>query len=152
MAINEFKLKNLSNSKEISFHWGKSVRDNITVNNISINKPGASADNNFSANFGGFKRLISVDFALYNDGTDKSSDGSSIITLSQQIDFIQETILQGVGGSDSIQDVSFQITVYRDATAKTYTGVIESLDLNADPEQAGTIIFGSLTLQQAAQN
>ena len=100
------------------------------------------------ANFGGFKRIITVDFALFNDGTDKSTSSDSIITLRQQKEFLQETVIQGVGSGDSQADVTYTLTIYEDSTTKTYTGGIEDISIRAEPGTEGTLLRGTLNLLQ----
>lgn len=147
MVKNEFKLVNNSNNKGIKFAWANNVVDNVSINNISFNIPGGASADNFIANFGGFKRLITIDFVLQNDGTDKSIDGDNIITLSQQWDYLLDTIIQGKSGSGAYFDVLYSLTIYRDGSPnKSYTGGIDDISLIGNPATSGTLINGSLTL------
>lgn len=150
--INQFKLERLNSAgtsvKGIKFHFGSTNSDNITFNNISFAQPNASADNNYISNLGGFKRLVSIDFALFNDGTDKSTDSSSKVTLTQQISNLMASdgILQGKASGESLSDVTFRLTVYEDGASLTYNGVLEDFTLDKSSSN-GNIVRGSLTLQ-----
>src|SRR6056297_1351916 len=145
MVINEFKITNNSNNKTLKFHYAASVQDSISVNNVSFAIPGQSSSDNFVANFGGFKDLVTIDFILFNDGTDKSDDSSSIITLKQQRDYLKNVIIQGKGSGDSQSDVNYTIVYYTPDGSSNETGGIESVDINSDTKASnqyrGTIIL-----------
>lgn len=145
-VINQFKLKNNSNNKEIKFHWAESVNTNITINNVTLDAAGQTSDNNYVSNFGGFKRLKIVDFALFNDGSDKSTDASSIVTLTQQKDFLLDEVVEGTAIGDSVSDITYTLTTYSDGTTSTITGGIDNISVDEAPSNAGTIIRGTVTL------
>ena len=141
MGVNEFKLERLNSSnvsqKGIKFLIASGLGDNITVNNISFAQPGSTSDNNFSQNWGGFKRLISVDAILHDDGTDKSTDGSSKITLTQQHDH-----LMGPGGViqvGSAVDFKYRTTIYMNGASKTITGSVEDISIRADTSNSNIL-------------
>ena len=69
-SVNQFKIENLSNSKGLIFHSAQAVGDNVTLQNATFSVGGASSQQNFGRNFGGFKRLISINFELRDDGPD----------------------------------------------------------------------------------
>ncbi len=125
--VNEFKLVNDNTSKGIKFMFAQGYGDNITVNNIVIPAAGKSSDNNFVRNYGGFKRIIRVDFTLYNDGTDKSTDSSSKVSLSAQRKHLMDGdgVIQGNLTGQS--DVTYTVTLYEDGASNTYTGGIEDI-------------------------
>lgn len=144
MVVNQFQIVNNDNSTGIKFHWADAYGDSITINNISVQQPGASASSNYSRNWGGFKRLISVDFVLFSDGsTDKSTDGSTKITLSQQQDHLMDTVVQGNNGTQS--DVTYTVTIYRDGATKTFTGSLEDISIRASTSESN-MLRGSLNL------
>ncbi len=145
-VVNQFQIVNNDNSTGLKFHFANGVNDNITIYNLSFQLPGASASSNYSRNWGGFKRLITIDFVLTNDGTDKSTDGSSKITLSQQQDHLMETVIQG--NSTGTTNVSYTITIYRDGATKTYTGSIEDITINWTNSEANQM-GGTLNLFEA---
>ena len=144
MVVNEFKIVNNDSVKGLKFHWGEVVADNITINNVTIAAAGQSSTANFATNFGGFRRLITVDFTLFNDGTDKSTDLSSKITLTQQWDHLMDTVVQGFSTAQS--NVTFTLTTFSDGASRTYNGVLEDINLNGDPRTGGNKIEGILTL------
>lgn len=141
-VVNQFKLVNNSNSKGIKFLTATAVSDNITINNIKFATPGAAASSNYSANWGGFQRLISVTATLHSDGvTDKSTDASSKITLIQQKQHLMNSggVIQGTGGSDAQSDVRWTVTLYMSGTTETITGTIEDFTINGDTGSATTL-------------
>ena len=144
--VNSFQIVNNSNSKGIKFHYITSYNDSVVVNNISFLQAGSNAASNFIANFGGFRRIIGVEFVLFDDGTDKSTSAESIVTLTQQRDFLMESVLQGTGGGDSQSDVTYTLTIFENGITKTFTGGVEDMSLNASPGTAGNRLFGTLNL------
>lgn len=148
MVIGQYRLTNNSNSKGIKFHYARGVNQSVTIQNIKIKSPGNPASSNYAANWGGFDRIISVEFVLRNDGTDKSTNGSSKVTLSQQEDFLLDEIIQGDNGVQS--NVSYTLRIYRDGAAKTYTGVVEDISLNSDISGDSTQITGTLNFYEAS--
>lgn len=149
MAINEFKIENLSNAKGLKFHSAQSVSDSLSVNNVSLPLAGQDTTKSFIRNFGGFVRIITVNFMLTNDGTDKSTDGSNIITLSQQRDYLNASggVIQGVGAGDKQFDVKYRLTLYEDGATKTLIGSVEDLSFNNDVNEAN-IVRGSINFSE----
>jgi len=145
--VDQFKIVNNNNSRGLKFHFAQGYQDNVTINNVAFAQPGQAASQNFGANFGGFNRFINVDFVLHNDGTDKSTDGASKITLSQQIDYLMDDIIQGQ--STGFSNVRFTLTIYRDSSTKTYIGVVEDVTINGDTND-GNFVRGSIRLRQTA--
>ena len=141
--INQFKIVNLDNNKGLKFHYAESFGNNITINSVSIPAAGQAASQNYVANFGGFKQIINVSFVLFNDGTDKSTDASNKIKLSEQEDHLLDNVIQG--NSTGQSNVTYQVTVWRDGLAKTYEGMIEDVSTNATENPL--IMVGSFNLQ-----
>ena len=79
-----------------------------------------------------------------NDGSDKSTDASSKVTLSDQWDHLMDDVIQG--NSTAQSSVTYTVTLYRDGATKTYTGVIE--DINVTGGQKGTVLTGSFNLTE----
>jgi len=148
MAVNQFKLVNNSSNKGIKFHYAEGFGDNITISNVSVQNPSQSASNNYARNWGGFKRILSVQFVLANDGTDKSTDGSSKVTLTAQHDHVMDTIIQVPGAGDSVSDITYTMTVWMDGAAKTYTGALEDISINGSNAN-GNQLAGSFNLFEA---
>lgn len=143
--LNQFKIVNNDNSKGLKFAWAEGFGDSITINNITIPSAGQDASQNYVANFGGFKRIIRVDFVLQNDGTDKSTDGSSKITLSQQADHLMDTGGVVQGNSTGQYNVTYTVTIYRDGATKEYTGGVEDISVDWDSSN-GILMKGSFNL------
>jgi|SRR6056297_2584286 len=145
MATNQFKIVNNSNSKGLKFLSATALTDNITINNVSIASAGQQSSQNFSRNYGGFKRLITVNFILNNDGTDKSTDASSKVTLSEQQDHLlgDDGVIQGVGVGDTQSDIKYTLTIYRDGATTDLTGNVEDISLNYGGQESN-ILQGSL--------
>lgn len=148
MVVNQFKLVNNSNNKGIKFHFAEGFNDNITISNVSVQNASSTSGTNYSRNWGGFKRIINVSFVLYNDGTDKSTDGSNKITLTQQHDHLMETIVQGTGSGDSVPDITYTATIWMDGAAKTYTGSLEDINISGRKDSANQL-SGSFNIFEA---
>lgn len=148
-SINQSYLKNKENNKLLKFYNSSRVSDNITINNIFFSLPENTVDSNFGGNFGGFNNLISVDFMLFNDGTDKSGDASSIITLKQQKEYLKNTIIQGKG-SGTYSDVKFELSIWTSDGNDVYTGIMEDITLAQDAGREANVIRGTLTLQRTS--
>lgn len=150
-VVNQFKLVNNSNNKGIKFLTATAISDNITVNNIKFASAGAAASSNYSANWGGFQRLISVTATLHSDGTtDKSTDASSKVSLIEQKQHLMNAtgVIQGTGGSDSQSDVKWTVTLYISGTSETIVGTIEDFTVSGDPS-ASTILTCTFNLFEA---
>jgi len=89
-----------------------------------------------------------VEFILTNDSTDKSTTGASIITLSQQRDFLMATdgVIQGVLVSEQQFDVKYTLTIFEDGATKDFTGTVEDITLNNDISNEANIVRGTLNL------
>lgn len=127
--VDQFRIVNNDNSKGLKFHYAESFGDAITINNVSVAAPGQSASQNFIRNFGGFKRIINVDFMLFNDGTDKSTDASSKITLSQQRKHLQGDTGVIQGNSTGQSSVTYTVSIFEDGAITEYTGGIEDINV-----------------------
>jgi len=147
--VNEYKIVNNSNSSGIKFHFARNSTDSISVQNINIKQPGKSADNNYSRNWGGFDRIISVDFVLANDGSDKSTDAASKVTIASQKNYLMENVVQGVGGGDSVSDITYTLTLFEDGASKTYTGTIENISCKWGSDGESNFYTGSISFYQA---
>jgi hypothetical protein len=142
-VINQFKLVNNDNSKGIKFHYAKGVKDNITISNVTVQQTGKTASDNYARNWGGFKRIISVDFVLKNDGSDKSTAGDSIVTLNQQWDYLMDQVIQG--NLNGAQNVTYTATIYIEGATKTYTGAIEDITIGENQGDSNSLA-GSFNL------
>ena len=82
------------------FTGANNVTDRHSAPNTTINAPGQGSGETTTFNLGGLQRFFGFDFALINDGTDKS-DGthtSTVITIDQQYDYLKNTFLSGGTG------------------------------------------------------
>lgn len=147
MAVvqDKFRLTNNDNSKGIKFHWAGNVSDRVQPNIISIPLAGSDSSQNLVFNLGGFKRIISLDFRLLDNGEDKSTSTDSIVTVIDQWDFLIDTVLQGqTSGQEA---VSFTLQIWRgtdETPAKTYNGYLEDLGVNpidGTPYVNGSLVF-----------
>jgi hypothetical protein len=143
--VNQFKLVNNDTSKGIKFMFAQGYGDDITVNNIVIPATGQSSDKNFVRNYGGFKRLIRVDFSLYNDGTDKSTDSSNKVSLSAQRKHIMDSAGVIQGNSTGQSSVTYTVTLWEDGAANTYVGGIENVNCSFAGDNA-MVLTGSFNL------
>ena len=143
--VNEFKLVNNDNSKGIKFMFAQGYGDNITINNVVIPAAGQSSDNNFVRNYGGFKRIIRVDFTLYNDGSDKSTDASSKVSLSEQRKHLMDSSGVIQGDSTGQSNVTYTVTLYEDGASTTYTGGVEDITCDFAGDNA-MVLSGSFNL------
>jgi hypothetical protein len=150
MVVNQFKIENLSNGKGLKFHSASRVGDALSIKNVDV-AFGGQSNQNYSRNFGGFSRIISVDFRLNNDGTDKSTDASNIITLSQQEDYLMgpNGVMQGKDAGDIISDVKFRLTLYEDGATKTITGGVSEISIDGSSDDANHWL-GSLNIFEGA--
>lgn len=148
MVLNEFKIVNLSNNKGLKFAFATATADRITIGNVTFSIAGQESTGNYGANWGGFKRYVTINFKLTNDGTDKSTDSTSKITLRQQWDYLMGAngIIQGNSSSQSA--VRWRLTIYRDGTTDTITGLIEDIDIQWNGQEANQM-SGTLTLFEA---
>ena len=89
---------------------------------------------------------------LTNDGTDKSTEGASIITLSQQRDYLLGSggVVQGFASGESQSDVKWKLTIYEDGATKSFTGSLEDININNSNNES-TVARGSLNLFEAGQ-
>jgi len=157
MVVNQFKIERLradgsTVDKGLKFHSAYVTSDSIQVNNVSLPIAGQDTTKNFSRNFGGFQRLVTVNFILNDDGSDKSTDGASIITLSQQRDYLQATdgVIQGVASGENQIDVKYKLTIYENAATKTITGTIEDINIGVSGSETN-LLRGSLNLFESGQ-
>ncbi len=144
---------NLNNNRGIKFYNAWIINDNVTANNITVTNPEGDSTKNYARNWGGFMRIITVGFTLFNDTTDKSVSGSEgIVTLSEQRNYMTESggIVQSKSGGANIADVSYQVTVYEDGTTvgKTYTGAIEDVSIAAQSSES-TLLRGTLNIYES---
>jgi len=146
--IDEFKILNNDNNLGLKFHFARGSGQSININNISLSAPGQPATKNFARNFGGFKKIIRVDFTLFNDGTDKSTDGSNKVTLSEQEDHLMDDAGVVQGNSNGQSSVTYTVTVFRDGASKTYNGAIEDITVDATLEDNPLVLNGSFNLTQ----
>lgn len=154
-SVNQSKIENLSNNKGLKFHNAWIVTDNVTVNNISIANPNGDTTKNYSRNWGGFRRLITVNFLLFNDGTDKSTDTASKITLSSQRNYLTEPsgVIQGKSSASgtNVSDIVYRLTVYEDGITNTYSGSIEDISISSTPDESN-MLRGSINMFESNPN
>lgn len=151
MTLNTSKLINAKTSKEITFHKVSSITDNINIAAFSFASPGSSADNNIVSNLGGFNRLVSFDFELVNDGTDRSG-GDTITTIDEQWDYIMDTIVQAPGAGNKVSQITYNVVVQRYSGTKTYTGMLEDIEISPREGDPNKILRGRLTLRIGGNN
>jgi len=143
--VNVNQIVNTDNSRGLKFHYANTISDSISIANIAVTAPGQTADNNYISNFGGFKRLISVEFVLMNDGSDKSTDTSSKVTLKDQWTHLMDNVIQG--NSTGQTNVTYTVTAYTADGNQTFTGGIEEISITGASAD-GLRLSGTLTLQQ----
>jgi hypothetical protein len=113
-----------------------------------LSAAGQEAANNFGVNFG-YKRLISVDFVLLNDGTDKSLTSENKITLTEQWRYLMETVVQGFTTNEQYK-TKFELTLYTDSGTWTVSGNLEDISVRGDLSNNSNRIEGRLSLYQSA--
>lgn len=143
--VDEYKIVNNVTSKGLKFFNAFVVSDNVTVNNVSIAQAGGKSTANFARNLGGFRRLLTIDFLLINDGTDQSTSGDNKVTISEQNDFLTSAtgVIQADGGNQF--DVKYTLTVFRDGVVTDIVGSVEDLSIRGSPSEAN-ILRGTLNL------
>ena len=151
MAIlNEGRIANYKGSSkinELKLYKNSVVSDNITLNSVNLPSPTKSASNNIVSNLGGFSRLITVNFILINDGTDRSTTSDSKITLDEQWDYLMENIIQEAGTGNKQREISYSITYSRFSSTKTIIGIVENISITPN-EDSPTLLNGSITIRQ----
>jgi len=152
-SINQSKIENLSSNLGLKFHNAWIVTDNVTINNISIANPTGNSTENYSRNWGGFRRLITVNFLLFNDGTDKSITSASKITLSDQRNYLNQGtgVIQSKAIASNVADVVYRLTVYEDGITNTYSGSIEDINIASTPDESN-MLRGSINMFEGKPN
>ena len=140
-SINKSKIENLSSNKGLIFYNAFITTDNVTINYISIANPTGDSSKNYSRNWGGFKRLISINLILFDDGTDKSISGDNIIKLSEQRNYLNQPdgVIQSKSPTDNISDIFYRVTVYEDGVEKVYIGSIEDINVDSSPDNTNQL-------------
>ena len=148
MVVNQFQIVNNNNSKGLKFHWARSVTDNVTVKVVKFALAGGAATSNYARNWGGFDRIVTVDFALASDGTtDKSTSSDNIVGIWDQWEFLMETVIQGF--STSQNDVTYTLTIYIDGGTETFNGQVEDITITGTVDEAN-ILRGTLNFTVAS--
>ena len=69
MAVkDQFRIINVAEAKGLKCEWGGDVQDGMESLTIAFPKAGDTSDNNFFTNLGGFKRMVTFNFRLTDDG------------------------------------------------------------------------------------
>lgn len=94
MSLDKLNLTLKSEGYEYEMYPILNVSQNTSKDAMSIALPGQSPRDNILMGLSGMESNISIDFVIYNDGTDKAngSYSSTIVTLSEQIDYLFYTI------------------------------------------------------------
>lgn len=152
-SINQSKIENLSTNKGMKFYNAWVNTDSITVSNISLDNPEGDTTKNYNRNWGGFGRLISISFILFNDGTDKSITTDDIVTLTEQRGYLNNpsNIIQGKAGGAQINQVVYRISVYEEGSLTVFIGAIEDINISAD-ESEPNVLRGTINLSEAVNN
>lgn len=155
MVLNLYKIERLKQDlstvdKGLKLAFARNVGDSIQVNNVSLPLAGQDSTKNFSRNFGGFQRLVTVDFVLTNDGTDKSTEGANVISLKEQRDYLMKTggVIQGIATGEQQFDVKYKLTIYEDGTTTEIIGTIEDINIQGNNNESN-IFSGSLNMFEA---
>ena len=150
-SVNQSKIDNLSTNEGLKFHNAWIGTDNVTVNNISVTNPTGDSSQNYSRNWGGFRRLLTINFLLFDDGSDKSTTAQSKITLSEQRNYLNQPsgIIQKKTGGANISEITYRITIYEDGATNTYFGSIEDVTIASQPNEAN-MLKGSLNLFESS--
>lgn len=152
-SVNQSKIENLTTNVGIKLYEAWVVNDNVTINNISIVNPTGDTSKNYSRNWGGFRRLMTIGFMLYNDGTDKSITSANKVTLSDQRNYTNGPggVIQAKGTGDNVSAITYRITVYEDGSANTYYGSIEDISIAATSDECNRL-RGTLNLFESNPN
>ena len=126
-----------SAGNRFTFSLVNNVVDRDTTANIDISAPGQKAESTTVINLSGLKRFISFDFKLVNDGNDKSN-GSNIITVDQQYDYLKNTVLTGKTDEEYTLVVNTRINV---------TGLLIDNSLRQTFENNVSYVEGSIQIQ-----
>jgi hypothetical protein len=148
----QFKVENDKANMGIKFDWGGNVTDAITSNSVSFSSPGKDSTQNISTNFG-FKRLITFDFRITNNGSDRGyviggAARPSTTTLKAQWDFLMDEVIEAtvddLGAAINVKDSKYKVFLYIAGTPQNFEGMIENITIN--PSDGSPFLEGSLTL------
>jgi hypothetical protein len=114
---------------------------------FAIPLPGASAENQLLFRFSGQEESVSLAFALFDNGTDRSAGTApsgdfptGVVTLVQQIIYLRDFIYV------SNFDKGFTLTL-NSFYSSSITGVIENLSFDKQPGST-QLVTGSLTFKR----
>ena len=139
----EITIKNVRTGKYFYFRGVSGYKTNQKQTALSVPLISTTGANTFLFRFSGQILKISFSFALWDDGTDRSS-GDNIVTIAQQIEYLRDTIFDAAYNSSwEVYDANGLIF----DVGGVFTGVIE--DINIEPKKgANTIVNGSIVLKQ----
>lgn len=96
MALDKLKITLEPNSEQYEYEMYPvfGVSHSSTKDGLSIALPGQGARDNILMGLSGMEADISIDFAIYDDGTDRANASytSTIVTVPEQINYLLYTI------------------------------------------------------------
>ena len=137
----ELRITNNDNSKQFDFR-GTKMDNPINQPVIPIPLVNTTPAHTFLFRFFGQTETINFPFVIYDDGQDVS-DGDNIVTVSEQIDYLKNTIF----GDNFDVDWNIKDARQRYIPLSGYSVVITALKFNEDAGP-GTIVLGSMSLHR----
>lgn len=126
-------------------YTGKGIRlyypQNHSVSTIKpctiMTAPNQTYTDNIALQFEGMTRSVNITVIVFDDDTDKSTGGDDIVTINEQLDYLENTILRQYGGSGWQLDGG----PYSDTNI-----VLETIKYNREAEYP-TVVFVELSFQ-----
>lgn len=147
------KIAKSQNHVGIKFYHVTMISDDINLNSFSFTNPTGSSSNNINMLLGGFTRIITINFLLKDDGTDKrtnTSIHSPRITLNEQWKYITDNVVQNKDASsqDKNYNIYWQLTLPAyNGELMVYNGMIESISLNPFQDKSPILLSGRLSFK-----
>lgn len=100
------KMTNNSVEREYKLYPIYSIDQRNTKPVTSISLSGQSYKNNILMGLAGMESDFSISFSIWNNGTDRSGHGGNIVTVEEQIEYLQDTI------HDHTSVAKWELTLY----------------------------------------
>ena len=123
-------------TRKYIFQEVNNMQDRSIQNNIKFSSPNQGSDESIVFNLNGISRIVSFNFNIVDDGTDKA-DGthtSTVITLQQQYDYLKQVFVTGDTGAEYTLTVEFD-----GSTLFIVSGMINNLTPNLVFNRPNTI-------------
>lgn len=140
MAVIDGVLFNNDDLKSYKLRGVSNVRVTTTQPALTIPFVSNTSADTYLFRFTGQLQTVTLNFAIFNDGTD-TSDGDSIVTVADQINYL-DTIINVAGF-----DKDFDLSLYSFWDSSTITGVIENLEVSRVAGQPNLAV-GTLTFKR----